>query len=409
MKFTKLNINEYRSFVEQQFSHYTQSMDLYDYRINRAGGVHIVGVKENGNVVAACLLTDARIFKVFKYFYTHRGPVMDFTNLALVEFFFKKLTHYVSMRRGVFILVDPYVLENIRSADGEIIEHFNNKQWFKVMNKLGYQHQGFTTGYSAMSQIRWHSILDLKDKSEQQLLKGMSYQTRRNIMKTIEMGVQIKTLSIKETNRFYRLYHMAEEKHGFHFQEEPYFKQMLEIYGDKACMKLAYIDLNKYINLLKQRAIELEEKVTEIKQSLKVNANSKKTKTKYHQLNQQLESLNKKIAKTEQLIITDGTLLDLAAALFIYNNHEMYYLSSGSNPKYNEFMGAYCLQWDMIRYAKEKGIERYNFYGITGDFGEDAEDYGVQQFKKGFNAFVEEYVGNFIKPVNKLLYKLYQK
>lgn len=69
---------------------------------------------------------------------------------------------------------------------------------------------------------------------------------------------------------------------------------MLEIYGDKACMKLAYIDLNKYINLLKQRAIELEEKVTEIKQSLKVNANSKKTKTKYHQLNQQLESLNKK-------------------------------------------------------------------------------------------------------------------
>ena len=51
----------------------------------------------------------------------------------------------------------------------------------------------------------------------------------------------------------------------------------------------------------------------------------------------------------------------------------MYYLSSGSNPKYNEFMGAYCLQWDMIRYAKEKGIERYNFYGITGDFGEDAK------------------------------------
>ena len=50
---------------------------------------------------------------------------------------------------------------------------------------------------------------------------------------------------------------------------------MLEIYGDKACMKLAYIDLNKYINLLKQRAIELE-KVTEIKQSLKVNANSKR-------------------------------------------------------------------------------------------------------------------------------------
>ena len=62
--------------------------------------------------------------------------------------------------------------------------------------------------------------------------------------------MQIKTLSIKETNRFYRLYHMA-EKTWFSFSRRTYFKQMLEIYGDKACMKLAYIDLNKYINLLK--------------------------------------------------------------------------------------------------------------------------------------------------------------
>lgn len=63
----------------------------------------------------------------------------------------------------------------------------------------------------------------------------------------------------------------------------------------------------------------------------------------------------------------------------------------------------------MICHAKQLGINRYNFYGITGDFGNEAEDYGVQQFKKGFNAFIEEYVGDFIKPVNKCLYKLYRK
>ena len=36
----------------------------------------------------------------------------------------------------------------------------------------------------------------------------------------------------------------------------------------------------------------------------------------------------------------------------------------------------------MIKFAKEHNIDRYNFYGITGDFSENAEDYGVQQFKK---------------------------
>ena len=37
----------------------------------------------------------------------------------------------------------------------------------------------------------------------------------------------------------------------------------------------------------------------------------------------------------------------------------------------------------MINYALDHGIDRYNFYGISGDFSEDAEDAGVIKFKKG--------------------------
>ena len=86
----------------------------------------------------------------------------------------------------------------------------------------------------------------------------------------------------------------------------------------------------------------------------------------------------------------------------------MYYLSSGSNPKYNEFMGAYKLQWEMIKFSLDHHIDRYNFYGVTGDFSKDAEDYGVQQFKKGFNAHVEEYIGDFVKPIKKNWYFIYK-
>ena len=52
-----------------------------------------------------------------------------------------------------------------------------------------------------MSQIRWLSVLDLKDKNEDQLMKEMDYQTRRNI-KTYEMGVKVKTLPIEDTHTF---------------------------------------------------------------------------------------------------------------------------------------------------------------------------------------------------------------
>ena len=57
--------------------------------------------------------------------------------------------------------------------------------------------------------------MDLKDKDENQLLKEMEYQTRRNIKKTIEIGVKVEDLSIEETNRFYKLFQMAEENMVF--------------------------------------------------------------------------------------------------------------------------------------------------------------------------------------------------
>lgn len=45
---------------------------------------------------------------------------------------------------------------------------------------------------------------------------------------------------------------------------------------------------------------------------------------------------------------------------------------------------------------------------LKGDV-EVAHDYGVQQFKKGFNEHVEEYIGDFIKPIHPLFYKIYQR
>lgn len=39
----------------------------------------------------------------------------------------------------------------------------------------------------------------------------MDYQTRRNIKRTEEMGVKVRQLPIEETNRFFKLFKMAEE------------------------------------------------------------------------------------------------------------------------------------------------------------------------------------------------------
>ncbi|QLK85690.1 aminoacyltransferase [Staphylococcus sp. 17KM0847] len=410
MKFTKLTTQEFENFIRNKKVHYTQSTAHYEYRNKYQHDAHLVGVKgDNGEVLAACLLTEAPCFKFFKYFYTHRGPVMAYDNDEIVSFFYQNLSTYLKKQRGLYILTDPYLLENIRDAKGNIIETHTNDQFIRVMENLGYQHQGYTVGYSSMSQIRWLSVLDLKDKSEDQLLKEMDYQTRRNIKKTYEMGVEVKTLSIEETERFFKLFRMAEEKHGFKFRELPYFKQLQKMYGKQAQLKLAYIDLKKLLQTYEQRIHELTGALIDVEKALAENPNSKKNKTKYKQLIQQLDSQKKKRIQTQERISTEGELLDLAAAIYLHNDYEVYYLSSGSNPDYNAYMGAYRLQWEMIQFAKQNHIDRYNFYGITGDFSGEAEDYGVQRFKEGFNAHIEEYIGDFIKPIRPLFYRIYKR
>ncbi|MCQ9278293.1 aminoacyltransferase [Staphylococcus borealis] len=409
MKFVTLTSGEFEKFTSSHFSHYTQSRIHFDNRSELKGDVHIVGVKDDSdNVIAATLMTEARALKVFKYFYTHRGPVMDYSNIELVHFFFKSLTRYLKKHNCLYVLVDPYILENLRNADGEILESYDNRAVIKTLEELGYKHQGWSVGYSTMSQIRWLSILDLKDKSEDQLLKEMDYQTRRNIKKTYEMGVKVRTLPMDETDTFFELFQMAEEKHGFKFRDKPYFYEMQKTYKDHAMLKLAYIDLKDYLSTLQEKHDTLTQQLADVDAVLKENPNSKKNKNKRTQIQQQVDSNDRKLNETKDKIAQEGEILNLAAALYLYNDHEVYYLSSGSNPKYNAYMGAYRLQWDMIKFAKEHNVDRYNFYGITGDFSEDAEDFGVQQFKKGFNANVYEYIGDFIKPIKPFAYRVMQ-
>lgn len=127
--------------------------------------------------------------------------------------------------------------------------------------------------------------------------------------------------------------------------ELPYFEEMQKLYDDHAMLKLAYIDLNEYLKTLQLKQQQLTAELSGVEEVLEESPNSKKNKTKRTQLEQQLNSNKRKIDNTIEQIEQDGAVLNLASALFIYNEHEVYYLSSGSNPKYNAYMGAYHLQW----------------------------------------------------------------
>ena len=134
---------------------------------------------------------------------------------------------------------------------------------------------------------------------------------------------------------------------------------------------------------------------------------TKKQKSRLIEVREILQGTRKHLKETQELF-SDGKKQVLSGASFITTGKEVVYLSAGSYDKYMHYYGVFAIHWTMIQWALEHGYERYNFYGISGNFDENSEDYGIYEFKKGFNGVVEEYVGDFILEMNPM-FKVYNK
>ena len=90
---------------------------------------------------------------------------------------------------------------------------------------------------------------------------------------------------------------------------------------------------------------------------------------------------------------------------------EIVYLSSGNYEEYLKFNSQYLLQWEVIKYGLNNGYKKHNFYGIPENINNHPENNGIYEFKKVFNGYVEELIGEYELPITKdyYLFKLFNK
>lgn len=74
----------------------------------------------------------------------------------------------------------------------------------------------------------------------------------------------------------------------------------------------------------------------------------------------------------------------LAQAFIIFYGNEAVYHYGTSTPEGRQYPGAYLIQWEAIREAKKRGIERYNFWGVSPENSTDHRFAGLSLFKRGF-------------------------
>ena len=394
MNFVQLTEKQYQKYWENHpLKTFLSAIEIAKLRKTNNWNVDYVGVKQDNNLIAATmLLSHKRHFNRYE-FYSPRGFLLDYNNKQLLEFFTKEIFKFIKNKKGYVLRIDPYVINKQRDIDGEIVENgLDNTNVVDHLLKLGYK----KVPTNKLEQVSWMFSLDLEGKTEEQILKEMKPNTRNTIRKAEKNCISIKELTYDELEKFQNIMIETGERKGFAIRDVSYYQEMYKLFHSKEQVKyyITELNLNDYINNLKIEKTKKEEKIANLG-SAKYNDAQKKN------LENEILSYEKRIV--EALKIKEKVNKDtitLSGSMFIMIKPEIVYLSSGNYEEYMKFNSQYLLQWKMIEYGLENGFKKYNFYGIPANINTHPKDYGIYEFKRGFNGYVEELIGEFELPIS---------
>lgn len=402
---TKEEFNEYAS--KHPLNMFFQSSYWGELKSITGWKHFMVGIKNDGKIEAATLILGKKIPIFNRYiYYAPRGFLIDYNNTELLKKFTLEVKKYLKKKKGIFIKINPYLIYQERDINGDIVENgIDNKNVVEELKKLGFIHTGFTINYGKDLEPRWISVLDLEGKTEEGLLKDMRSTTRWGINNSYKHGLKLVEIDKSRINEFKKLMEHTGERRGFIDRSEAYYEKMYDAFSkdDKIKIMLVELDIDEYLyNLNNQKQQNLLKQV-----EAKNKPDSAKAKRVLKELQSQFESLKKRISNLEKLQKEKGNKIVVAGGLFMTFGTQVVSLFGASYREYMKFNGQFFLNFKMIKYALNNGYKKYNFYGITGEFNEDSEMFGLFDFKRGFNAHVEELIGEFTLITNKFFYKVY--
>ena len=398
----EISEKEYNKFIENYpDSLFFHSIAWGEFKKNTGWTMKIVGLEEKKEIKAAAILLGKRLPIIKRtMYYSPRGFIIDYSNKKLVEKFTVELQKYIKENKVLFLKINPYLEYNERDIDGNIVSDKPNKV-VNYLKSLGYVHYGFYKDAKDKEELepRWVSVLNIENKTEEELVKDMRSTSRWQINKARKNCIEIKEASYNEIEIFKKIMEHTSDRREFDDRPISYYQEMCKALTKDNIYKLmlASIDLKKFNENNKKDLKKLEEKI---------NRSTKENQIREFQ--NQKEVLEQRIEKVKQEIKEYGENPFIAGGIYLSFGEQIVYLYGGS---YKEFMGygaQFLLQDEMIKYAVEKGYKKLNFYGIDGVFTKGSKNYGLFDFKRGLGGQVVELVGEFDLPSNKFIYRIYR-
>ncbi len=220
----------------------------------------------------------------------------------------------------------------------------DDEEFRKIALDLGYKLKSNIKNINQVIQPKYVFRLNIKDKTEEELLKSFNEKTRYNIRLSARKGVKVREGSRKDIKIFYNIMRETGKRDSFFIRPIEYFESIWDAMS------------SEHVKLL--------------------------------------------IAEYENEPI--------AAALPIMYGDKVWYLYGGSTNKYRNLMPNYLLQFEMIKWGVQNNCQIYDFRGVSGFKNESDPQYGIYKFKKGFNGEFIEFVDELYIIFNKPVYMLYK-
>ncbi len=319
------------------------------------------------SLVGAALVLYRQLPKVRRYLaYLPEGPLLDWASEDLGAWL-KPMAEHLREQGAFGIRIGPPVVTRRWSA-AQIKEGIADEAVHSLtslppthrselgagvvaqLRELGWRQQSAEGGFSA-GQPQYNFQIPLVDaegspRSEEDVLKGMNQQWRRNIKKAAKQGVEVERGEVADLKAFHELYvHTAGRDH---FTPRPlsYFETMFAALGAEDPDRIRLY-----------------------------------------------------------LARHDGDLV--ASTIWIRVGIHAWYSYGASSTEKREVRGSNAVQWRMITDSLAAGAHVYDLRGITSTLDSEDDHVGLIQFKVGTGGEAVEYAGEWDLPINRAIYQAF--
>lgn len=310
------NAGELDEFVARHRNGHFLQTSLWGKVKDDWGWFGIIARGDKGEIKGTMAVLVRKISNLpYRLMYAPRGPVCDFDDK-------ETFNALVDGARAEGKKINAYDLRIDKDVDE------NNTGYRAIIDDIGFKIRpktGGFAGYQCTKVIR----IDLEGKTEDEVFAAFDSGHRRKVRVALKNNVEIEIAGSEKADLFYDIMKETTERDGFELRSAGYFGKILDVFGDKARLYLAYYTPE------------------------------------------------------------GGERTAIAGALSVVYGDKLWYFYGASRNIHRNVMPNYLVQWEMIRWAVQCGCRIYDFRGVTS-FDEDD---GLYRFKSKFGSYSMEFMG----------------